>query len=170
MLHGWPPSIGWVAIAANFAFWIWLFLLLVAKGIRRYPEMILDATCTGALAAVAVVLYNPGVRQGLAAAGFREAAWVVLVCGSVLVLGKAVQRNQRGRGDPTSDDGGIAHSYRVVAPFQASHTLSGLRREFHAGERLLCEVSGQSDVVMIESGATFYVMDKSLFRACCEPR
>jgi hypothetical protein len=67
-----------------------------------------------------------------------------------------------------ADDGGITRSYRVVVPFQASHPLSGRRREFHAGEKLLCHVSGQSDVVTIESEAAFYCVDTSLFRACCQ--
>lgn len=95
-LHlGWPLSIGWVAVAANFAFWIWLFLFL-ARGMKRYPGMILDAMCMGALSAVAVVLWEPGVRQSLARAGFGEAAWVVFACGSVLVGGKAALKNHRG--------------------------------------------------------------------------
>lgn len=83
------PAYTWVVSAIYFAFWVWLVVLLTREG-KRYPGIILDAICGGALVTVAVAVHDPRVRSGLSEIGFGAAAWVAFLSGAALVLGKAL--------------------------------------------------------------------------------
>ena len=87
---GWPPIYTWGITALYFAFWTWLYVLLIREG-KRYHGMTLDAIFGGSLFAVAAALHDPSTRQ----IGFGAATWIVFLCGFGLVVGKAIRPNER---------------------------------------------------------------------------
>jgi hypothetical protein len=90
---GFPPVCAWIASAAYFGLCVWLVALL-ARNWKQYPGMILDAIFGGSLLTVAVALEQPPVRMALSQTGLGAAAWVVLLSGSALVIGRSVQPHE----------------------------------------------------------------------------
>jgi hypothetical protein len=58
-------------------------------------------------------------------------------------------------------------AYSVVEAFKARSAISGRERQFKPGETLLSEAKKSGPTVTIEFDHSFFVIDRSVFEACC---
>jgi hypothetical protein len=79
------PVLIWAVCIVYFAFWVWLFALLIRNG-KPYRGMIADAFLGGGLLTVAGVLHDIEAISLLAGKGFEGATWIVVLgaCGLII--------------------------------------------------------------------------------------
>lgn len=58
-------------------------------------------------------------------------------------------------------------AFDVVRPFVGVAAISGAKREFKPGERLMCEMPPIGSIVTFQSEKTAFVVERSVFEACC---
>lgn len=62
------------------------------------------------------------------------------------------------------------YEFDVVRPFAAIATISRAQRQFKPGERVICETRSDDSTIMFEMKSVFYLVDRSVFEACCKAR
>ncbi|MBZ5641410.1 MAG: hypothetical protein LAO19_01505 [Acidobacteriia bacterium] len=60
--------------------------------------------------------------------------------------------------------------YDVLQSFAAAEAISGREHRFNVGDIIVCEMRQRGISIVIEFETTFFLVDRSVFDACCKFR
>jgi hypothetical protein len=63
----------------------------------------------------------------------------------------------------------MATEWRVKSPFEATESISGRKRQIVPEEVVTADLFQLGPVITIEVDMTFFLVDSSTFRSCCDP-
>ena len=63
----------------------------------------------------------------------------------------------------------MATEWRVKTPFEATESISGRKRQIVPEEVVTADLFQLGPVSTIEVDMTFFLVDSSTFRSCCDP-
>ncbi len=64
----------------------------------------------------------------------------------------------------------MTQPYDVLQAFAAKTAISGREYQFKPGEIIACDKSQQGQTIVIETDGSFFLVDRSVFDACCKFR
>lgn len=58
--------------------------------------------------------------------------------------------------------------YNVLQAFEATEPISQRKHRFEPGTVVTCDTGRRGATLLIEAGTKFFLVDRSIFTACCE--
>jgi len=59
------------------------------------------------------------------------------------------------------------NEFKVTKAFNATTPISGAERRFIPGEIVVCDPKQQGSTLTLQLGGAFFLVDRSVFEACC---